>query len=43
MLRNLAGGGWDINKGTIQITAKRIAKIIKTQIEEAKKKGLIDE
>ena len=33
----------DINKGAIQITAKRIAKIIKTQIEEAKKKGLIDE
>jgi len=35
--------GCDINKGAIQITAKRIAKIIKEQIKEGKKKGFFGE
>ncbi len=35
--------GCDINKGAIQTTAKRIAKIIKEQIKEGKKKGFFDE
>jgi len=35
--------GCDINKGAIQTTAKRIAKIIKEQIKEGKKKGFFGE